>query len=121
MVDIRVSDATSSTAEVTIKQLKTVARVEKELLEATQAAANSDEALRGSNLDVFNLAPKKANFDLKRELTKRGKRLESKYRSCVEELVRKRIASEGGVPDLVGGPNGEVAPRDDEDDGDGEE
>ncbi|CAB5188550.1 unnamed protein product [Rhizophagus irregularis] len=46
------------------------------------------------NTDLFNLAPKKPNWDLKRDVEKKLAKLEKKTQSSIAELIRIRLQSE---------------------------
>ena len=53
---------------------------------------------------LLNLAPKKANWDLKRDMEPQYKKLRSMTDRAIVELIRQRVASEAGEdgtgPDL---------------------
>ncbi|CEG65639.1 hypothetical protein RMATCC62417_02381 [Rhizopus microsporus] len=42
-------------------------------------------------VDLFNLAPKKPNWDLKRDVEKKLQRLERKTQKAIYEIIRKRL------------------------------
>ncbi|KAJ3340142.1 Coiled-coil domain-containing protein 12 [Gonapodya sp. JEL0774] len=50
--------------------------------------------------DIFNLAPRKANWDLKRDLQKKLVRLERKTQSSIAEIIRQRISTAGSTEDI---------------------
>ncbi|KAJ3086526.1 Coiled-coil domain-containing protein 12, partial [Quaeritorhiza haematococci] len=52
--------------------------------------------------DLFNLAPKKPDWDLKRELEKKLEKLERKTATCIATIIRERLKSQGEVTDLGG-------------------
>lgn len=47
--------------------------------------------------DLFNLAPKKPNWDLKRDLEKKMDRLEKSTIIAIAQLIRLRLKAEGGI------------------------
>lgn len=62
-----------------------------------------DEKLRAQELDVFNIAPKRPNWDLKREMEKKLAKLERRTQEAVHTLIRQRLAAQkGDSDDLVG-------------------
>jgi len=62
-----------------------------------------DEKLRAQELDVFNIAPKRPNWDLKREMEKKLAKLERRTQEAVHTLIRQRLAAQkGDSEDLVG-------------------
>ncbi|KAK5093091.1 hypothetical protein LTR70_002052 [Exophiala xenobiotica] len=56
---------------------------------AVQAAKDEVEAEKG--IDLFKLQPKKANWDLKRDLAERTKALDVRTQNAIAKLVRERI------------------------------
>ncbi|KAG8945648.1 hypothetical protein FRC04_000609 [Tulasnella sp. 424] len=58
-----------------------------------------DEERRNQELDLFNIAPKRPNWDLKRNLEKKLSRLERKTAESIHLLIRKRMAAQQGTPD----------------------
>ncbi|KZO95853.1 mRNA splicing factor [Calocera viscosa TUFC12733] len=77
-----------------------------------------DEEKRAEDLDLFNIAPKRPNWDLKRELEKKLAKLERKTQEAIHTLIRQRLQSQkGGSADLsmsMAAENGTAA-RDDSD------
>lgn len=68
--------------------------VEGEALRISAAAAEqaaNDEAEAQQGLDLFKLQPKKANWDLKRDLAERTKILDVRTQNAIARLVRERI------------------------------
>lgn len=53
-----------------------------------------DELRRQEDLDLDNIAPKRPNWDLKRDLEKRLKKLERRDREAVILLIRQRIQAQ---------------------------
>ncbi|CAB4393873.1 unnamed protein product [Rhizophagus irregularis] len=53
-----------------------------------------EEKKREEEVDLFNLAPKKPNWDLKRDVEKKLAKLEKKTQSSIAELIRIRLQSE---------------------------
>jgi len=83
----------------------------------TQKIIAEDEERRGQELDIFNIAPKRPNWDLKRELERKLGKLERKTQEAILTLIRRRLAAEkgGGEEDLVGAMNAQH--KADEEDG----
>ncbi|KAJ3362161.1 hypothetical protein GGF32_006446 [Allomyces javanicus] len=82
------------------QQLATVTTVEELAAALLQRAAAEAEAARGRAgevADASELAPKKANADLKRDLERRTARLERKTMAAIDELIRRRILGAAGV------------------------
>ncbi|KAF8163536.1 cwf18 pre-mRNA splicing factor-domain-containing protein [Crassisporium funariophilum] len=62
-----------------------------------------DEKRRAQELDVFNIAPKRPNWDLKREMDKKLAKLERRTQESIHTLIRQRLAAQkGDSDDLVG-------------------
>ncbi|KIM48775.1 hypothetical protein M413DRAFT_85897 [Hebeloma cylindrosporum] len=62
-----------------------------------------DEKRRAQELDVFNIAPKRPNWDLKREMDKKLAKLERRTQEAIHTLIRQRLAAQKGESDdLVG-------------------
>ena len=79
-----------------------------------------DEEKRKEELDLFNIQPRRANWDLKRDMTRRMAKLDRKTNEALTALFRARIqtlqksqAQEGGE-DLLAGINAAEAERDNE-------
>jgi coiled-coil domain-containing protein 12 len=62
-----------------------------ETIIAETKAAQQKEATEDKPLDLFSLQPKKPNWDLKRDLEKRMKVLNSRTDNAIAKLVRERI------------------------------
>jgi len=62
-----------------------------------------DEAKRAQDLDLLNIAPKRPNWDLKREMEKKVAKLERQTQQAIHTLIRQRLAAQKGqVEDIVG-------------------
>ncbi|KAI0283075.1 cwf18 pre-mRNA splicing factor-domain-containing protein [Russula aff. rugulosa BPL654] len=62
-----------------------------------------DEAKRAQDLDLLNIAPKRPNWDLKREMEKKVAKLERHTQQAIHTLIRQRLAAQKGqVEDIVG-------------------
>ncbi|KAI0371686.1 mRNA splicing factor [Pilatotrama ljubarskyi] len=67
-----------------------------------------DAERRAQDLDLFNIAPKKPNWDLKRELDRKLSKLERKTQEAIHTLIRQRLAAQKGQSDdIVGAMNAE--------------
>ncbi|KAI0256866.1 cwf18 pre-mRNA splicing factor-domain-containing protein [Lactifluus subvellereus] len=80
-----------------------------------------DEAKRAQDLDLLNIAPKRPNWDLKREMEKKLARLERQTQQAIHTLIRQRLAEQKGQSDdLVGAmqaaANADDDPPSDDDD-----
>ncbi|KAF8197492.1 cwf18 pre-mRNA splicing factor-domain-containing protein [Pholiota molesta] len=65
-----------------------------------------DEKRRAQELDVYNIAPKRPNWDLKREMEKKVAKLERRTQEAIHTLIRQRLAAQKGESDdLVGAMN----------------
>ncbi|EJU05608.1 mRNA splicing factor [Dacryopinax primogenitus] len=75
--------------------------VEKNVDGLAQLIIQEDEEKRAEDLDLFNIAPKRPNWDLKRELEKKLAKLERKTQEAIHTLIRQRLQSQkGGTADL---------------------
>ncbi|KAK0208928.1 cwf18 pre-mRNA splicing factor-domain-containing protein, partial [Desarmillaria ectypa] len=77
--------------------------VEKNVEGMAENIIAEDEQRRAQELDVFNIAPRRPNWDLKRETNKKVAKLERKTQEAIHTLIRQRLAAEkGGQEDIVG-------------------
>ncbi|KAK0233786.1 cwf18 pre-mRNA splicing factor-domain-containing protein [Armillaria fumosa] len=74
--------------------------VEKNVEGVAELIIAEDEQRRAQELDVFNIAPKRPNWDLKRETDKKLAKLERKTQEAIHTLIRQRL--KGGEEDIVG-------------------
>ncbi|KAK0500660.1 mRNA splicing factor [Armillaria luteobubalina] len=74
--------------------------VEKNVEGVAEQIIAEDEQRRAQELDVFNIAPKRPNWDLKRETDKKLAKLERKTQEAIHTLIRQRL--KGGEEDIVG-------------------
>ncbi|ETW86139.1 hypothetical protein HETIRDRAFT_380408, partial [Heterobasidion irregulare TC 32-1] len=58
-----------------------------------------DEERRAQDLDLFNIAPKRPNWDLKREMDKKLSKLDRQTQQAVHTLIRQRLAAQKGQSD----------------------
>ncbi|GLB34729.1 putative cwf18 pre-mRNA splicing factor [Lyophyllum shimeji] len=80
--------------------------VEKNVDGLAETIIAEDEQRRAQELDVFNIAPKRPNWDLKREMEKKLAKLERKTQEAIHTLIRQRLAAQKGESDdLVGAMN----------------
>jgi len=77
--------------------------VEKEVKGLAEKIIAEDEARRGQELDVFNIAPKRPNWDLKRNTEKKLAKLNRKTEEAIHTLIRQRLASQKGQSDDIVG------------------
>ncbi|KAG1770396.1 mRNA splicing factor [Suillus placidus] len=90
--------------------------VEKAIEGVAEMIITEDERQRAQELDVFNIAPKRPNWDLKREMEKKLAKLERKTQEAVHTLIRQRLASQKGQSDdILGAMNAQEKALDVED------
>ncbi|PWY97899.1 cwf18-domain-containing protein [Testicularia cyperi] len=68
--------------------------IEKDVEGLQQQILEEDEQRRLEDLDLTNIAPKRPNWDLKRDLEKRLKKLERRDKEAILTLIRQRIQSQ---------------------------
>ncbi|KAJ3222053.1 Coiled-coil domain-containing protein 12 [Clydaea vesicula] len=78
--------------------IEEVGAIEKQVKEFENDAKKAEES-RIKELDLYNLAPKKADFDLKRDLDKKLEKLEKKTKSSITQLIRERLKASGELTD----------------------
>jgi len=77
--------------------------VEKDVDGLAEEIIAEDESRRAQELDVFNIAPKRQNWDLKREMDRKVAKLERKTQEAIHTLIRQRLAAQkGDSDDIVG-------------------
>lgn len=77
--------------------------VEKNVAGLAEQIIQEDKARQTQELDVFNIAPKRPNWDLKRETQEKLAKLERKTQEAIHILIRQRlVAQKGQSDDLVG-------------------
>ncbi|KAH7910764.1 cwf18 pre-mRNA splicing factor-domain-containing protein [Hygrophoropsis aurantiaca] len=80
--------------------------VEKNVEGMAAMIITEDEQRRAQDLDIFNIAPKRPNWDLKREMDKKVAKLERKTQESIHTLIRRRLAAQKGqTEDVVGAMN----------------
>ncbi|KAF8831083.1 cwf18 pre-mRNA splicing factor-domain-containing protein [Lentinula edodes] len=77
--------------------------VEKNIDGLAQLVIAEDEEKRAEELNVFNIAPKRPNWDLKRETDKKLAKLERKTQEAIHTLIRQRLAAQKGESDDIVG------------------
>ncbi|KAI9633590.1 cwf18 pre-mRNA splicing factor-domain-containing protein [Dioszegia hungarica] len=65
--------------------------VEKAVEGLAEQIIQEDEAKRAEELDLFNIQPKRANWDLKRDMTNRMSKLERKTNEAIATIFRQRL------------------------------
>ncbi|KAG9063510.1 hypothetical protein KI688_004394 [Linnemannia hyalina] len=63
--------------------------VEKKMDGVVEKVIQEEDEKRAKDVDIFTLAPKKPNWDLKRDIEPKLLKLEKKTRAAVIELIRK--------------------------------
>ncbi|KAH8923929.1 mRNA splicing factor [Atractiella rhizophila] len=69
--------------------------VEKEVEGLMDRVILEDEELRGQELDLVNIQPKKPNWDLKRDLDKKLEKLGPQTQRAIAQLIRQRLQGKG--------------------------
>ncbi|KZT09722.1 mRNA splicing factor [Laetiporus sulphureus 93-53] len=96
--------------------------VEKQVEGLAETIIKEDAERRAQDLDLFNIAPKRPNWDLKREMEKKLAKLERKTQEAVHTLIRQRLAAQSGQSeDIVGAMRAEEADRRENDASDDED
>ncbi|TIC71403.1 hypothetical protein E3Q02_00207 [Wallemia mellicola] len=100
-----------------IDNLDTVEYAVKGLAESILA---KDEELRNEELDVFNIAPKRPNWDLKREISKKMHLLNKADQLAINTLLRQRLSKPDSngqeLASATNKPTGLINYADDDDD-----
>ncbi|KAK9760237.1 hypothetical protein K7432_015973 [Basidiobolus ranarum] len=91
-------------SSVTPLEREKIETIEKEVDGLTEAVLEEEQKKMKEDLDLTNLAPKKPNWDLKRDVEKQLNRLEKKTKASIAELIRMRLQGDQ-TSDLVGAVN----------------
>ncbi|TPX51643.1 hypothetical protein SeMB42_g00085 [Synchytrium endobioticum] len=75
--------------------------LEAETAEFAKEALES-ESQRNKELDLSNLAPKKPNWDLKRDLERKIAKLERRTQVAIIELIRNRLTTDQDMASVIG-------------------
>lgn len=93
--------------------------LEKDVEGMAEKLIAEDEKQRTQELDVFNIAPKRPNWDLKREMEKKLVKLERKTQEAIHTLIRQRLAAQKGqTDDIVGAMKAQERAQENDDDED---
>ncbi|KAF7338099.1 hypothetical protein MVEN_02034600 [Mycena venus] len=94
--------------------------VERDVAGLAEKIIAEDEERRAQELDVFNIAPKRPNWDLKREMDKKLAKLQRRTQEAIHTLIRQRLAAQKGDADDIAGAMRaqEKAQNEDEDEDD---
>ncbi|KAL5529366.1 hypothetical protein ACEPAG_5351 [Sanghuangporus baumii] len=77
--------------------------VEKHVAGLAEQIVAEDEETRAQDLDLTNIAPKRPNWDLKRELERKLAKLDRKTQEAIHTLIRQRLSAQrGDADDIVG-------------------
>ncbi|WVQ95544.1 hypothetical protein IAU59_002641 [Kwoniella sp. CBS 9459] len=93
--------------------------VEKAVEGLAEQIIREDEEKRQEELDLFNIQPKRANWDLKRDMTNRMAKLDRKTNEAIATIFRQRLQSMKkdqngqGQVDLLASMNAAEQERDD--------
>ncbi|WVR08499.1 hypothetical protein IAU60_005554 [Kwoniella sp. DSM 27419] len=93
--------------------------VEKAVEGLAEQIIKEDEEKRKEELDLFNIQPKRANWDLKRDMTNRMTKLDRKTNEAIATIFRQRLQSmkkdqNGGQVDLLASMNAAEQERDED-------
>ncbi|KAJ7709648.1 mRNA splicing factor [Mycena rosella] len=77
--------------------------IERDVAGLAENIIAEDEARRAQELDVFNIAPKRPNWDLKREMDKKLSKLQRRTQEAIHTLIRQRLAAQKGDSDDIAG------------------
>ncbi|KAF8211978.1 mRNA splicing factor [Mycena galopus ATCC 62051] len=77
--------------------------VEQDVAGLAEKIIAEDEERRAQELDVFNIAPKRPNWDLKREMDKKLAKLQRRTQEAIHTLIRQRLAAQKGDADDIAG------------------
>ncbi|KAJ6502299.1 mRNA splicing factor [Mycena sanguinolenta] len=77
--------------------------VERDVAGLAEKIIAEDEDRRAQELDVFNIAPKRPNWDLKREMDKKLAKLQRRTQEAIHTLIRQRLATQKGDADDIAG------------------
>ncbi|WWC92164.1 uncharacterized protein L201_007118 [Kwoniella dendrophila CBS 6074] len=91
--------------------------VEKNVAGLAERIIQEDEEKRKEELDLFNIQPKRANWDLKRDMNNRISKLDRKTNEAIATIFRQRLQSmkkdqKGGEIDLLASMNAQEHERD---------
>ncbi|KAK1227607.1 hypothetical protein PQX77_009382 [Marasmius sp. AFHP31] len=75
--------------------------IEKNVEGIAEQIIAEDEEKRQEELDIFNIAPKRPNWDLKRETDKKLEKLERRTQEAIHTLIRQRLATQKGESDDI--------------------
>ncbi|KAF7363658.1 hypothetical protein MSAN_01023000 [Mycena sanguinolenta] len=77
--------------------------VERNVAGLAEQIIAEDEDRRAQELDVFNIAPKRPNWDLKREMDQKLAKLQRRTQEAIHALIRQRLAAQKGDADDIAG------------------
>ncbi|WRT70574.1 uncharacterized protein IL334_007572 [Kwoniella shivajii] len=90
--------------------------VEKAVEGLAEQIIKEDEEKRKEELDLFNIQPKRANWDLKRDMNNRMSKLDRKTNEAIATIFRQRLQSmkkdQNGQVDLLASMNAQEQERD---------
>ncbi|KAF7295364.1 hypothetical protein MIND_01075900 [Mycena indigotica] len=93
--------------------------VENNVAGLAEKIITEDEQRRAQELDIFNIAPKRPNWDLKREMDKKLAKLQRRTQESIHTLIRRRLAEQKGeTGDIAGAMRAEEKAQNQDDDDD---
>ncbi|KAG9097275.1 hypothetical protein FRC06_007732 [Ceratobasidium sp. 370] len=72
--------------------------VEKQIAGLAEMIITDEEVKRNEELDLLNIAPKRPNWDLKRDLEKKLVKLERQTQRAIHTLIRQRLSAQKEMP-----------------------
>ncbi|TPX56155.1 hypothetical protein SpCBS45565_g08447 [Spizellomyces sp. 'palustris'] len=91
----------TTSAPISSEGKSKVTTVEEHAEEVARIALET-EAKRKREVELLDLAPKKPNWDLKRDLEQRMDRLQRRTQGCIAELIRARLREDGDLSQVSG-------------------
>ena len=100
-------DPSTGQARRHIKAVDEAETVESATRDVIREALQADEERRKQELDLFNIQPKKPNWDLRRDLDKRLEKLKPKTQAAINTLIRQRLGQAKGKSGTQASAGGE--------------
>ncbi|KAI9299992.1 mRNA splicing factor [Cunninghamella echinulata] len=94
-----------------------VKTIEKEMKDIPDAVLKEAAEKEKEEVDLFNLAPKKANWDLRRDVEKKLEKLDRRTQKAILELIRQRLKEEDNYEEAIANAEAQTKldAKDDED------
>lgn len=100
--DAKKAIETNDTAENTVKIITTLDKpIAEDVITIMETQLDAlKEPLQIDEIDITNLAPRKPDWDLKRDVSKKLELLEKRTQRAIAELIRERLKTNQGTVDL---------------------